>query len=47
MAHSFVTKMQSRSPYLFDGSVGTVDVTTQDRYWTEGKGREAEVLQKN
>lgn len=47
VAHAFVTKMQSRAPYLFDGSEGTVDIATQDRFWAEGKVREAEALQEN
>lgn len=41
VAQAFVSKMQSRAPYLFDGSEGTVDVETQDRYWAEGKANEA------
>ena len=40
VAQAFVQKMQSRAPYLFDGSTGLVDVATQDRLWAEGKARE-------
>lgn len=40
VAQAFVTKMQSRAPYLFDGSEGTVDIATQDRFWAEGKAKE-------
>ena len=40
VAHAFVTKMQSRAPYLFGGSEGTVDIAAQDRFWAEGKAKE-------
>lgn len=40
VAAAFVSKMRSRAPYLFDGSVGPVDTATQDRLWAEGKARE-------
>ncbi|WP_080795818.1 MazG nucleotide pyrophosphohydrolase domain-containing protein [Corynebacterium pacaense] len=40
VAASFVAKMESRSPYLFDGTRGTVGVEEQQRYWAEGKAAE-------
>ncbi len=40
VAASFVEKMRSRSPYLFDGSTGPVPVADQERFWAEGKRRE-------
>lgn len=40
VAASFVAKMRSRSPYLFDGSTGTVDSGEQERLWQAGKRRE-------
>lgn len=41
VARSFIVKLRSRAPYLFDGSAGPVDSHTQDRLWEEGKRREA------
>lgn len=40
VAASFVAKMRSRSPYLFDGSIGIVSTGEQERLWAEGKARE-------
>ncbi|KQB83640.1 MazG nucleotide pyrophosphohydrolase domain-containing protein [Corynebacterium oculi] len=40
VAMSFVRKMRSRAPYLFDGTVGVVPVAEQERLWAEGKNRE-------
>ena len=40
VAASFVAKMQSRSPYLFDGSTGIVDTDEQQRLWAQGKAQE-------
>lgn len=40
VAGSFVAKMRSRSPYLFDGTTGTVPTAEQDRLWREGKEKE-------
>ncbi|QNE89253.1 nucleoside triphosphate hydrolase [Corynebacterium incognita] len=40
VAESFVKKMASRAPYLFDGTDTVVDTETQDRLWAEGKARE-------
>ena len=40
VAASFVTKMRSRAPYLFDGSESVVGVEEQERLWAEGKARE-------
>ena len=31
--------MKARSPYLFDGSTGTIDAETQDRLWQEAKAK--------
>lgn len=41
VAASFVAKMRSRSPYLFDGSEGIVEVEVQERLWALGKARES------
>ena len=40
VAASFVEKMRSRSPYLFDGSTGIVDSEEQERLWAVGKTQE-------
>ncbi|QCB28099.1 MazG nucleotide pyrophosphohydrolase domain-containing protein [Corynebacterium endometrii] len=40
VAASFVSKMRSRSPYLFDGTTTTVAQEVQQRFWAEGKARE-------
>lgn len=40
VAESFLAKLRSRSPYLFDGSTGMVGAQEQERLWQEGKGRE-------
>ncbi|GAB3596352.1 Nucleoside triphosphate pyrophosphohydrolase/pyrophosphatase MazG [Corynebacterium faecale] len=40
VAASFVTKMRSRSPYLFNGHQGMVTVEEAERLWAEGKARE-------
>lgn len=40
VAASFVTKMRSRSPYLFNGSKGIVSTEEAERLWAEGKARE-------
>ncbi|QGU06856.1 Nucleoside triphosphate pyrophosphohydrolase [Corynebacterium occultum] len=45
VAASFVTKMRSRSPYFFDGSVGPVSREEQDEAWAAGKRREMELPQ--
>lgn len=41
VAGSFVKKMRSRSPYLFDGTESVVSVEEQERFWAEGKAKEA------
>ncbi|WPF66870.1 MULTISPECIES: MazG nucleotide pyrophosphohydrolase domain-containing protein [unclassified Corynebacterium] len=40
VAMSFVRKMRSRAPYLFDGTTSVVPVAEQDRLWAEGKQKE-------
>ncbi|MCQ9345538.1 MazG nucleotide pyrophosphohydrolase domain-containing protein [Corynebacterium phoceense] len=40
VATSFVRKMRSRAPYLFDGSTGVVSVERQDELWARGKASE-------
>ncbi|MBK4142319.1 nucleoside triphosphate hydrolase [Corynebacterium macginleyi] len=40
VAASFVQKMRSRAPYLFDGTTEIVSVEEQNRLWAEGKSRE-------
>ena len=40
VAASFVAKMRSRSPYLFNGHRGLVTVEEAERLWAEGKARE-------
>ena len=40
VAMSFVNKMRSRAPYLFDGSEDIVGVEEQERLWADGKARE-------
>lgn len=40
VAMSFVLKMRSRAPYLFDGTERVVPVAEQERLWAEGKRRE-------
>lgn len=42
VAGSFVAKLRSRAPYLFDGSTGMVPEREQGRLWREGKARELE-----
>ena len=41
VAASFVAKMRSRSPYLFNGHRGMVTVEEAERLWAEGKARES------
>ncbi|MGX4761637.1 MazG nucleotide pyrophosphohydrolase domain-containing protein [Corynebacterium minutissimum] len=41
VAASFVNKMRSRAPYLFDGTEDVVGVEEQERLWAEGKARES------
>lgn len=41
VAASFVEKMRSRAPYLFDGTRDIVEVEEQERLWAAGKAREA------
>ncbi|GAB3694739.1 MazG nucleotide pyrophosphohydrolase domain-containing protein [Corynebacterium nasicanis] len=43
VAESFVDKLRSRSPYLFDGTTGVVSVEEQERLWAVGKAREREL----
>lgn len=43
VAQSFVAKLRSRSPYLFDGSRGVVPVEEQERLWAQGKAREKQL----
>lgn len=40
VAASFVDKLRSRSPYLFDGTTRVVAVEEQERLWAIGKARE-------
>jgi len=40
VAGSFVDKLRSRSPYLFDGTTRVVAVEEQERLWALGKSRE-------
>lgn len=40
VAASFVAKMHSRAPYLFDGSTGIVAEAEQERLWALGKASE-------
>lgn len=40
VATSFVDKLRSRSPYLFDGTTRVVAVEEQERLWALGKSRE-------
>ncbi|MFP7366441.1 MazG nucleotide pyrophosphohydrolase domain-containing protein [Corynebacterium callunae] len=40
VAASFVAKMRSRAPYLFDGSTGIVTEAEQERLWALGKAQE-------
>lgn len=40
VAQSFVDKLRSRAPYLFDGTDQPVDVDEQNRLWAEGKKAE-------
>ncbi|BAU95353.1 hypothetical protein N24_1091 [Corynebacterium suranareeae] len=40
VAASFVAKMRSRSPYLFDGSTGIVPTEEQELLWAQGKASE-------
>lgn len=40
VAMSFVDKMRSRAPYLFDGTEEVVPTAEQKRLWAEGKRRE-------
>ncbi|AKK10756.1 MazG nucleotide pyrophosphohydrolase domain-containing protein [Corynebacterium uterequi] len=41
VAASFIAKMRSRAPYLFDGSTSMVDALTQDELWQAGKLQES------
>ena len=43
VAESFVDKLRSRSPYLFDGSAGVVPAQEQERLWAKGKARERQI----
>ena len=43
VAESFVDKLRSRSPYLFDGSTGVVPAQEQERLWAKGKARERQI----
>ncbi|AGF71974.1 MazG nucleotide pyrophosphohydrolase domain-containing protein [Corynebacterium halotolerans] len=43
VAGSFVAKLRSRAPYLFDGSTGMVSEQEQERLWREGKARERRI----
>lgn len=43
VARSFLTKLQVRSPYLFDGTTRLVAVEEQERLWAMGKAREKEI----
>ncbi|WP_350338230.1 MazG nucleotide pyrophosphohydrolase domain-containing protein [Corynebacterium sp. MSK297] len=40
VAASFIAKMRSRAPYLFDGTSTVVSQEDQDRLWAEGKRAE-------
>lgn len=40
IAASFIAKMRSRAPYLFDGTTGVVAQEEQDRLWAAGKRTE-------
>lgn len=40
VAQSFVDKMHSRAPYLFDHSVHWVEIEEQERLWATGKAAE-------
>lgn len=40
IAASFIAKMRSRAPYLFDGTTGVVAQEEQDRLWAAGKRAE-------
>ncbi|QGU04104.1 MazG nucleotide pyrophosphohydrolase domain-containing protein [Corynebacterium comes] len=40
VARSFVDKLRSRSPYLFDGTRAVVPAEEQERLWAMGKARE-------
>ncbi|AKE41794.1 hypothatical protein [Corynebacterium kutscheri] len=40
VAQSFVSKMQTRSPYLFDGTTALVAIEEQERLWELGKQSE-------
>lgn len=42
VAASFIAKMRSRAPYLFDGTSSMVSQEEQDRLWIEGKRAEQE-----
>ncbi|GAB3939343.1 MazG nucleotide pyrophosphohydrolase domain-containing protein [Corynebacterium tapiri] len=43
VAQSFVDKMHSRAPYLFDGTSEVVDTFTQEKLWAKGKRAEGVV----
>lgn len=45
VAGSFVAKLRSRSPYLFDGTRRVVPVEEQERLWAMGKAREKDLGQ--
>ncbi|WKD61564.1 Nucleoside triphosphate pyrophosphohydrolase [Corynebacterium ciconiae DSM 44920] len=40
VAQAFVSKLQARAPYLFDGTSEIVDEAEQDRLWQEAKRAE-------
>ena len=40
VADSFVAKLRSRAPYLFDGTNELVAIERQEQLWAEGKARE-------
>ena len=42
VAASFIAKMRSRAPYLFDGTSSMVAQEEQDRLWIDGKRAEQE-----
>lgn len=41
VASSFITKLRSRAPYLFDGTAQLVPQEEQEALWVKGKEREA------
>ena len=44
VAQSFVDKLRSRAPYLFDGTTLPVGVDEQNRLWAEGKQAEKNAI---